>query len=100
MAVDGIKISFAEVSSTAGTIRNLNQNLDTELQSIRKEISDLSSTWVSDSSETIVGKINAMVPKFENYKQIVDSYAKFLDSVVTNYNQTEAAINNNASAFR
>jgi WXG100 family type VII secretion target len=100
MAVDGIQISFAEVSATAGTIRSLNNSLSSELDTIRKEINDLSATWISDSSETIRGKINGMVPKFENYKQIVDSYAKFLDNVVTNYNQTEASINNNASAFR
>lgn len=100
MAADGIKISFAEVSTTAGTIRSLNQSLTNNLDQIRKEINDLSSVWQSDAGETIQSKINAMQAKFDEYKNIVDSYAKFLDNVVEHYGQTEGSINNGASSFR
>lgn len=100
MAADGIKISFAEVSKTASTIRTLNQGLTQKLEEIKKEINDLSGTWQSDSGNTIIEKFNAVSSKFEDYGKVVDSYSKFLDSVVENYTQTELAINNNASAFK
>ncbi|MFS0865003.1 pore-forming ESAT-6 family protein [Fredinandcohnia sp. 179-A 10B2 NHS] len=100
MAVDGIKISLGEVSKTAGQIRNLNQNLATTLEDIKKEMNGLSATWNSDASNTIRANFNALAPRFEEYRQVVDSYAKFLDNTVTNYNAAETAINNNASAFK
>jgi len=100
MAVDGIKISLGEVSKTAGQIRTLNQNLATTLEEIKKEMNALSATWQSDASNTIRGNFNALAPRFEEYRQVVDSYAKFLDNTVTNYNTAETAINNNASAFK
>jgi len=100
MAIQGIKISFGEVSSTASTIRNLNTNLDTRLSDIKSEMNALASTWQSDASETIRERFNALVPRFAEYKSIVDSYAKFLDNAVASYDSTETAINTNASAFK
>ncbi|SHJ42011.1 WXG100 family type VII secretion target [Clostridium amylolyticum] len=100
MSIEGIKISLGEVSKTAGTIRNLNQSLSARLEEIKKEMNGLSSTWQSDASNTVRNKFNALAPKFEEYKAVVDAYAKFLDLTVTNYNEAETAINNNASAFK
>ncbi|MCM3585267.1 pore-forming ESAT-6 family protein [Mesobacillus maritimus] len=100
MAAEGIKISLNEVSATASQIRNLNQNLAARLDDMKREMNNLSSTWNSDASNTIRGNFNALQPKFENFREIVESYAKFLDQTVDSYNATETAINNNASAFK
>lgn len=100
MAVEGIKITLGEVSKTAGQIRSLNQNLATRLEQIKNEMNALAQTWNSDASNTIRANFNALAPKFEEYRQIVDSYAKFLDNTVTSYDATESAINSNASAFK
>ncbi|MDX8360749.1 pore-forming ESAT-6 family protein [Cytobacillus sp. IB215316] len=100
MATEGINISLGEVSKTAGTIRNINQSLNLRLEDIKKEMNNLASTWQSDASETIRSNFNALAPKFENYREIVESYAKFLDNTVQNYNTAETNINSNASAFR
>lgn len=40
-----------------------------------------------------------MQAKFDDYKQIIESYAAFLDTTVANYEQTEQVINSNASQF-
>ncbi|HHU71354.1 MAG TPA: WXG100 family type VII secretion target [Clostridiales bacterium] len=99
MAIEGIKISLNEVSSTANTIRNLNTNLDARLMEIKNEMNGLAASWQSDASNTIRERFNSLSTKFAEYKEIIDSYAKFLDNTVTNYNSTETAINSNASAF-
>lgn len=99
MAVEGIRISLNEVSSTASTIRNLNTNLDARLTEIKNEMNGLAASWQSDASNTIRERFNALSAKFAEYKDIIDAYAKFLDNTVTNYNTTETAINSNASAF-
>ena len=100
MAIEGIKISLGEVSSTAGSIRTINTNLGTRLDEIKKEMNDLAQTWQSDASNTVRERFNSLAPKFDNYRQIIESYAKFLDNTVTNYDATESSINSNASAFK
>lgn len=100
MAVEGIKISLGEVSKTASQIRTLNASLSANLEEIKKEMNALSQTWQSDASNTIRANFNTLSPRFEEYRQVVDSYAKFLDNTVTNYNAAETAINNNANAFK
>lgn len=100
MAIEGISISTGEVSKTSSSIRTINNNLGTRLQDIKKQMNDLEQAWKSDAGSSIRSKFNALAPKFENYRDIVDSYAKFLDATVTNYETVEAAINNNANAFK
>lgn len=100
MAVEGIKISLGEVSSAAGTIRNLNTNLDARLGDIKKEMNDLAASWQSDAADTVRERFNALAPKFAEYKEVIESYAKFLDNTVASYDAAETAINANASAFK
>ncbi|WML60552.1 pore-forming ESAT-6 family protein [Neobacillus sp. PS2-9] len=100
MAAEGINISLPEVSSTAQSIKAINQDLSTRLEEIKKEMGNLAQSWQSDASNTIRDKFNALAPRFEEYKNVINSYAIFLDQTVDNYNQTETAINNNASQFK
>lgn len=97
---EGIKISLDEVSSTAATIRTLNNSMNLSLENIKKEMNNLSSTWQSDAGETIRARFNTMSASFEEYKKIVDSYATFLDDTVATYETTENTINANADAFQ
>ncbi len=94
-----IKITFSEVSAKAKDIRKCNENLTTYLEEIKSNITSLDAQWTSDASETIRAKIANMQSKFDNYYTIIEAYATFLDTTVTNYQQAEAAINTNASAF-
>ncbi|WP_338470828.1 pore-forming ESAT-6 family protein [Niallia sp. XMNu-256] len=100
MAAEGINISLAEVTKTAQTIRTLNQSLSEKLTEIKKEMNNLQQPWQSDASNTIREKFNALAPKFDNYEQVINSYATFLDTTVQRYNEAETAINNNASQFK
>ncbi len=100
MAIDGIKISTGEVAKTAETIRNLNTQLESRLQDIKKEMNALESTWQSEGSTTIRNKFNALEVKFQDYKAIINSYAKFLDINAQSYDSTESAITSNANSFK
>lgn len=100
MAGDTINISLPEVTNTASTIRTLNQNLNTRLEEIKAQMNALSGSWESDGSEAIRANFNALQPKFESYRDVVDSYAQFLDQTVETYQATETAITSNANAFK
>ena len=94
-----IKITFGEVKTKAGQIRTCNENLSDYLSQIKQKISALDVEWTSDTSDTIREKINGMQGKFEDYKNIIESYAKFLETTVELYEATESTLNSNASMF-
>ncbi|HIU30574.1 MAG TPA: WXG100 family type VII secretion target [Candidatus Caccousia avistercoris] len=95
-----IKITFQEVKDAASQIRTCNNTLDEKLQQIKSTIKDLESQWTSDTSDTIRAKIEGMQPVFKTYKEVIETYAKFLDTTVEEYTKTEASLNTNASAFK
>ncbi len=97
---DSIKISTHVLTGTAKTVRDINNDLDSKLKDINKSMNALEATWKSDAASDIRAAMNALQPKFEKYKEIVESYAKFLDMTATNYETTEGTIQTNAGSFK
>lgn len=97
---DGIQISTQVLLETADKVRMINKTLDSKLADINKNMNDLEATWKSDAASDIRAAMNALKPRFEEYKNVVDSYAKFLVTTAQNYETTEGAIQSNASAFK
>ena len=93
-----IKITFEEVRTKTKQIRNYNATLTDTLNSIKQTINNLESQWTSDTSDTIRAKITGIQPKFDTYKEVIESYAKFLDNTVAQYEGTESTLNSNASS--
>lgn len=98
--MENLKISLAEVSECATKLRNLNQMMYDQLSLIKKDMNDTSSTWISDSAESIRNRFNQFASRFETQKEIIDSYAKFLDQTVENYNTLETTIQANATSIQ
>ena len=94
-----VRITFEEVRQVAGRIRTHNENLYNTLETIKNEINKLEADYTSDTSDTIRSKINGMEPKFITYKEVIESYAKFLDNAANQWEQNVAASNANANQF-
>ncbi len=97
---DSIKISTQVLVDTATKVREINKNLDDKLAEINRNMNSLESSWKSDAATDIRAAMNALKPRFEQYKQVVESYAKFLNNTASNYDTTESTVQNNASAFK
>lgn len=97
---NGIQISTDVLHTTAKDIRDINDILDQKLADINKNMNDLKETWQSEAAEDIRAAMNALKPRFEEYKAVVESYAKFLVNTATSYETTESNIKNNASQFK
>lgn len=93
-----IKITFEEVRSKTQKIRNHNEKLTDTLLQIKSAINALEAEWTSDTSDTIRSKISGMQPKFDTYKEVIESYAKFLDNTVVRYEGTEGTLRSNAAS--
>ena len=97
---DSITISTQVLMDTAQKIRDINEAMDGKLADINKSMNVLESTWKSDAATDIRAAMNALKPRFEEYKDVVESYAKFLVNTAQSYESTEAAIQNNANQFK
>ena len=94
-----IKITFAEVRAKNQQIRKHNQTLDDTLKQIKNIINALEADWTSDTSDTIRSKITGMQPKFDSYREVIESYAKFLDNTVEQYETTEGTLQTTAASL-
>ena len=96
---DGIQISTQVLLDTADKVRTINSTLDQKLADINKNMNDLEATWKSEGANDIRAAMNALKPRFEEYKNVVESYAKFLVATAQNYESTESAVQSNAREF-
>ena len=100
MADIGINISTAEVAALAVSIRSDNTKMYEDLQAIKKAMDELANSWQCEAGEAIRTNFNAEAPKFDTYKDIIESYADFLDKTVTRYETDETTVTNNENQFK
>ncbi len=93
-------ISLAEVSRTSSQMRKYNSELLQELLEMKRIMNALATNWQSPAAETIRSRFNGMMPIFENYRNIIENYAKFLDQTVAGYEATEQTIQQSAASFQ
>lgn len=98
--MEQLKITLSEVSECATKIRSFNQMMYEQLSLMRKEMNDTSSTWMSDAGEAIRTRFNQFAARFDIQKEIIESYARFLDQTVDHYNTLETTIQANAASIQ
>ena len=96
----GIRISFDEVSETAAKIRRLNESIYDHVQAMQKEMEQLDGTWVSRGSMEIRERFALFARRFEQQREVIESYADFLDMTVLSYDTLETTIHANASQMQ
>ena len=92
------KVVFQEVREKAKQLRTYNDTLTETLAAIQTQIKSLEAPWTSDTSDTIRAKIQGMQPKFDSYKEVIESYAAYLDKTAQQYESVESSLNSNASS--
>ena len=94
-----IKITLPEVADTAVMIRNYNATLDSILSYVSKIMNELNSIWMSDGEEMLLARFQRFATKFIDESEVIESYARFLDNTVSDYDSLETSIVANASNF-
>lgn len=97
-----INVSTEELRETARKIRTRNDNLQGKLEEMKQKINSLkqTQTWMSDAADEIVAKINGSYTKqrFEQYRDVVETYAQFLVDAAENYERIETNAKTKASS--
>ena len=98
--MENITISLQDLQRCSQDIRVKNEFIYDVLINIKNEMNSLNQYWVSDSSNMIREKFNAFSVNFEEVKQVIESYATYLDQTVSTYDSVENTITANASSFK
>ena len=97
--MDQINITLPEISNVAAQIRNHNANLDQILAYVNKTMNELNNVWHSEGEEVLISRFQKFATKFIDESEVIESYAKFLDNTVSDYDSLESTIVSNASNF-
>lgn len=92
-------INYGSFESWAGTLDKRNTQLLNHLHEIQRLINSLEGEWESNSAVEIRSKIQGMEPRFQDYYDVVDNYAKFLRNTAAEYKATEQTNTSNAEQF-
>lgn len=86
-----MKISPEQVMGYASQIRSLNNQLAEILGSSKAQITSLQGSWTGTAAEATISAFNSFASKyFENYQQMINEYAQFLEkNVAESYGQTQ-----------
>ncbi len=98
--MSNIRISLNEVSDTAARLRSLNQLMYDALSDMKNEMNALNGTWLSDGSEEIRSRFSQFSARFDHHREVIESYARFLDLTVSSYDTLESTITGNASSMQ
>ena len=99
MASTNMYVNYGSFEDWAGKIAAKNDELLNQLKNINSYIKSLAGDWESNAAITIREKIDGMVPKFEQYYDVVDNYAVYLRRAAAQWRETEGSLNSNAQQF-
>lgn len=96
-----IKISTDQVAEIATSIENLNKRLDDTLKSSQTTVKNLNNSWEGEAANATISAFDSFANKyFQNYKDVIDAYVRFLrQNVESGYIETETANTKLAEAF-
>ena len=97
--MDHLDITIEKLSTASVNIRQTNQRLNQCLQEINTIMNQLSLYWYSPASLALKTRFQNMLPVFDNYKKVVESYAFFLDQTVDIYNTLEKTLQSHADSI-
>ncbi len=95
--MENIHISLDDVTETASRIRHLSDAMYEDLTAMKKDMNLLSGTWISEGSEEIRNRFNMLSARFEDQKDVIDSYSDFLTYTASVYDTLETTITGNAA---
>lgn len=101
MANTQIYVNYGALEGRAQIIDNHNQNLKDTLDKISVTVKNTAgegTEWESNAAVVVRQKIEAMQPKFENYYNVVKSYADFIRNTGKSYEAGESVNTSNANS--
>ena len=80
-------------------LRNLRGEHDQTMQKMRTLITGLNEVWKGEAQDAYVAKYESMQPTFNNFSEMLEEYAKLMDTAANTIEQTDQSLKTTMSGF-
>ena len=94
-----IQVTPELLTAKANELRGLKSNHDEAMAKMRTMIMGLNEIWKGDAQAAYVAKYESMQPTFNNFSQMIEDYAKLMDTAAQKLQETDQALQSTMNSF-
>ncbi len=94
-----IQVTPDLLSGKATELRGLKQDHDETMTKMRTMIMGLNEIWKGDAQDAFVAKYESMQSTFTNFSQMLEDYAKLMDTAAQKLQETDASLQSTMNGF-
>ena len=94
-----IQVTPDLLNSKANDLRNLKSQHDEAMSKMRTLIMGLNEVWKGDAQDAFVAKYESMQSTFNNFSQMLEEYAKLMNTAATKLQETDTALQGTMNSF-
>jgi WXG100 family type VII secretion target len=94
-----IQVTPELLTAKANELRGLKSNHDEAMAKMRTMIMGLNEIWKGDAQAAYVAKYESMQPTFNNFTQMIEDYARLMDTAAQKLQETDQALQSTMNSF-
>ena len=94
-----IQVTPELLTSKATEVRNLKQSHDDTMAKLRSLVLALNENWKGAAQDAFVSKFESMQSTFTNFSQMLEGYAKLMDTTANELLNTDQALKSSIQSF-
>lgn len=94
-----IQVTPDLLKSKATELRGLKEDHDNAMAGMKTLITGLSEIWKGDAQAAFLAKYESMQGTFTSFSEMLEDYAKLMDTAATQLQETDAALQSTMNSF-
>lgn len=94
-----IQVTPELLNGKANDLRALKSQHDEAMSKMRTLIMGLNEVWKGDAQDAFVAKYESMQPTFNNFSQMLEDYAKLMNTAAQKLQETDTALQGTMNSF-
>lgn len=94
-----IQVTPETLREKATNVRTYKDEHDQVIQKLRTLVEGLNETWKGEAQDAFVAKFNSMQTTFTNFSEMLEGYAKLMDTAATQLENTDQSLKTTMSNF-
>ena len=94
-----IQVTPDMLSAKANELRSLKANHDDAMTKMRTLITSLNEIWKGEAQTAYINKYESMQPTFNNFSEMIEGYARLMDTAVATMQEQDSALASQINSF-
>ena len=94
-----IQVTPDLLTAKAAELRSYKSQHDDEMAKMRALVNGLNEIWKGDAQDAFVTKFESMQPTFNNFSEMLEGYAKLMDTAAKQLSETDSTLSQTMNSF-